>query len=258
MRDAPGSLLTLARNPYMLTLLRGAYRTSPTGELPANRGSLFEIFVERLLLREKKEALAYKDEMQTLHLTAKGIALFHALESLAFAMQTRQSTIQDEEGVVVAFSTDEVVPTLLSENQLAQAKRATILSESGGTIRFVHQLLQEYFAARYLKREIAKVENPLEATAIWSPEKWWERTGWEESTILLAGLYSNDCTPALEWVADANPEVAGRCIARSGAHTPPTTKAELQKRWLPRLTNLQMIPIHTPALSLGVGWRLQI
>ncbi len=60
----------------------------------------------------------------------------------------------------------------------------------------------------------------LNASTIWKPANWWERTNWEEAAILLAGLYSDDCTPVLNWLADANPEVIVQCMLRSGATTP--------------------------------------
>jgi hypothetical protein len=50
----------------------------------------------------------------------------------------------------------------------------------------------------------------LRATAIWQPKNWWQPTNWEEATILLAGLYSDDCTEVLLWLADAQPELAAR------------------------------------------------
>ena len=74
--------------------------------------------------------------------------------------------------------------------------------------------------------------NPSgQADAIWPRDRWWERTNWEEATILLAGLHSDDCTPVIDWVAEANPEVAAQCILRSGAHAPRETLLRLRAAW---------------------------
>ena len=42
--------------------------------------------------------------------------------------------------------------------------------------------------------------------------------GWQ--LVLLAGLYNDDCTPVVDWLKDAQPEVAARCIAESGGERP--------------------------------------
>lgn len=94
----------------------------------------------------------------------------------------------------------------LTEKQVYQAGSASLITVSD-TVRFSHQLLQEYFAARYMDTEIKA--GRLQASTIWKPENWWERTNWEEAAILLAGLYSDNCTPVLNWLANANPGSGG-------------------------------------------------
>lgn len=112
--------------------------------------------------------------------------------------------------------------------------------EVGLHVRFTHQLLQEYFAAVRMRTEIAA--GRLKARAIWPPDRWWERTGWEEATVLLAGLASDDCTAVLDWVSPANPEVAAQCMVRSGATTPEATRRRLGLDWVPRLTDCEQGP----------------
>jgi hypothetical protein len=68
---------------------------------------------------------------------------------------------------------------------------------------------------------------------------------------LLAGLFSNDCSRVLRWAAEANPEVAARCITESGAHTPEETKLAMRELWLPRLTDMQNDP--DPRARAAVG-----
>jgi formylglycine-generating enzyme required for sulfatase activity len=60
--------------------------------------------------------------------------------------------------------------------------------------------------------------------------------------VLLAGFYSDDCTPVINWLAQAQPEVAVQCILNSGAHTPDETLRRLRLDWLPRLTDLDRHP----------------
>ena len=138
-------------------------------------------------------------------------------------------------------------------------------------VRFTHQLLQEYFTARMLRSRlqqwlgVAKLALPIQASpdekelgvaklalpvkasldtpsarSLWSRRC--ERTGWEKSAVLLAGFYANDCTPIIDWLAEAQPEVAAQCILNSGAQTPKETLQRLWQDWIPRLTDLARHP----------------
>jgi hypothetical protein len=136
----------------------------------------------------------------------------------------------------------------MDESLFYLASSASILTV-GDTVRFTHQLLQEYFAALHMRHQIDSRE--LDASELWPPEHWWERNNWEETTILLAGLYSDDCTPILEWVVDANPEVAAQCVLRSGSHTPAEILEHFRAVWIPRLTN--MISDPRPEARAAIG-----
>ncbi len=203
------SMMELARNPYMLLMLTSVY--AEQGELPENRGELFQLFVRTLLEREKIP------EIEQAPLT-------DGLASVAYQMQIRRAD-DNEGGNALTVLPQEEVKALLSDRLLYLAAGASILSV-GEQVRFTHQLLQEYFAARHMDNEIST--GRLKATGIWKPDRWWERTNWEEAAILLAGLYSDDCTPVVEWVAQANPEVAGMCVTRSGAGLADATRERLR------------------------------
>lgn len=95
---------------------------------------------------------------------------------------------------------DEVIEPL-EFRQLAQSADLLELLDDGQAIRFSHQLLQEYFAALALDRELAFLEQPhLQETRRWQQKQsFWQqklamyvaagrRTGWEETLFLLAGL----------------------------------------------------------------------
>jgi formylglycine-generating enzyme required for sulfatase activity len=225
------TLMELARNPYMLLMLTSVY--AEQGTLPDNRGELFQLFVQTLLRRERIPA-----EEQT--------PLTDALARVAYEMQIRRA--QDEQGDALTVLTKDEVTPWLDERLLYLAGSASILS-IGEQVRFTHQLLQEYFAAKYMDNEMRT--GRLHATDIWPPERWWQRTNWEEAAILLAGLYSDDCTPVVEWLAEANPEVAAQCITRSGAALSPACRERLRALWLPRLTDLQHEP--EPQARAAVG-----
>lgn len=236
------SLLVLAHNPYMLSMLTQVY-VANQGRLPDNRGGLFHDFALTLLVRER---LIKIDAQKRPILNAEAEALLDGLARLAYAMQIERGTASEGNALTVIPLAQ--VHKFLSDQQVYRAGSASLIA-IGDSVRFSHQLLQEYFAARYMDNEI-RAER-LKASEIWPPDRWWKRTNWEEAAILLAGFYSDDCTPVLDWLAHANPEVAALCITRSGATTPDVTKNRLRDLWLPRLTDLRRDP--QPAARAAVG-----
>ncbi len=232
VRD-PGNLLHLARNPYMLTMLTEVFLDF--GTVPANRGALFAGFVDVLL---EREGMAGIDPLtQKVTRTAEGAALVAALTRLAYEMQGRRASGEGQGSAVTALAASEIVPSLMSAGALADGRRTNLLGK-GEPVRFSHQLLQEYFVALHMQGQM----DSQPATTLWPPDRWWERTNWEEAIVLLAGLYSDDCTRVLKWVQAANPEVAARCVERSGAATPDGTLAMLREAWLSRLRDMEREP----------------
>ncbi|MFN7930054.1 MAG: TIR domain-containing protein [Blastocatellia bacterium] len=278
LRETPSSLMLMARNPYLLSMLDAEF--ADAGKLPDNRGELFRAFVNRLLKRERE---FLTDETEQDALQREQDALIPVLAQLAFEMQSRRSknneggaltalpkadalrilndrqlylagfemqsrhSKNDEGGALTALPKAEAL-RILNDRQLYLAGNASLLN-TGELVRFSHQLLQEYFAAKFM--DIEYQAGRLSATQIWPREHWWERTNWEESAVLWAGLYTDDCTAVVNWLAEANPEVAAQCIVRSGSYTPDATKADLRARWTPRLTDLRREPKPLARAALG-------
>jgi len=180
----PRSLLRLASKPFMLTMLFLIRWTE--GELPKNRGELFGLFIATLLKREKLAG-------------AESAKMLAGLAQLAWRMQTdRVAAGPDADG---EFGVLTVVPLAtaaetLSPSLLKKACDSTLL-EGSGELRFRHQLLQEYFTALSLRDNLAA----FRAEDLWPPADWWRRTGWEETAVLLAGFYSEDCSAIVRWVS---------------------------------------------------------
>ena len=213
-RHHPRSMLKLAQTPYMLYMMTQVFTRH--GEIPPNRGRLFQQFVDFLLLKREHFAAETAEDLKA------------RLAQLAYTMQAA-----GEGGTSVRRA--DVLEVLGDEQRLYQAQSANMLSGTDD-IRFTHQLLQEFFAARKLD---AEMRAGIPAERFWSPENWEKPTGWEETAILLAGLYNDDCTPVIEWLRTANPELAARCVLESGAHTPATTLQNLQSHWPSCLTDLE-------------------
>jgi formylglycine-generating enzyme required for sulfatase activity len=92
---------------------------------------------------------------------------------------------------------------------------ASMLDDSGGTVRYVHQLLQEYFVAVALQDRMADGED---LGRYW-PDGWTKPSGWEETFVLLAGMLP-DMASLVGRLVDANPALAARCIGKSGGKPP--------------------------------------
>lgn len=243
------SMLRLASNPYLLRMLLDVY-IQFKGELPNNRGQLFDQFVNVLLKREKLAAI--DDVTKVVTLTDEGRALLAGLQQVAFAMQMRRTPPMPagrEGDMGAGTSLDRATARSVLNDRLLYLAISTSILIIDDEVRFSHQLLQEYFAARYMDGEIKA--GRLRAADLWLWHRWWERTNWEEAAVLLAGLSSDDWPPVLDWMADANPEVAALCIARSGAHTPEEMKIRLRDKWLPRLTDRVSDP--DPRARAAVG-----
>ena len=219
------NMVSLAANPYMLYMITQVFTRA--GALPANRGLLFQTFIDYLL--EQRERLSPDAAAQ----------LKARLAELAYAMQSQ--------GEGTAFSVQQAMKHLRDQASLYQARSASLLAGGDDQVRFTHQLLQEYFAAHRLQNLMVNTS----AGTLFPKENWWEPQGWEETLILLAGLYSDDCSPVIAWLREAQPEVAARCIAESGAHCPDSTLADLRSLWIPRLTNIQHDPSPLARAALG-------
>jgi formylglycine-generating enzyme required for sulfatase activity len=169
------------------------------------------------------------------------------LAALGYAMQA--------EGEGTTFSREQTLTHLEDETALYHAKSASLLT-GDDELRFTHQLLQEYFAARYLRTQM---KAGVPATDFFPPENWWENNVWSETAILLMGLYSDNPTPVLNWLREAQPELAARGLTENQLTAPEATLLTLREAWLPRLTDLTRDP--QPQARAAVGralGRLQV
>jgi len=196
-------LLALGCNPYLLLMTAQVY-ASAGGELPTNRARLFAAFVDTLLGREKKrhkkgwiEAEHQKD----------------GLAGLAYAMRTERGRGTTVERMWAVDRLCRAVPDCDTDRLLYLATSASLLDVDDASVRFHHQLLQEYFAAREMGRRVAAGE-PL--GYYWLPDRWWEPSGWEETAILMTGMKA-DASLLLEDLLAVNPVVAARCLVEAGA-----------------------------------------
>jgi len=214
----PG-MLGVVSNPFLLFITVQIYTRS--GEPPTNRGQLFDQFVTLLMEQRGKPAATPKRPWIPEHTQRQ------ALAALAYRMQAEKTgTSVDTDWACRVIQ--EALPGAKAEHLLYFAASASII-EHGKTVRFVHQLLQEFFAAYEMGEDMRR---GVSATKYWPSEQWWEPTGWEETALLLAGM-NDDASPVVRWLTPVHPTLAYRCATESGARCADDTLQPLYEPSVP-------------------------
>jgi len=273
-------LLDMARNPYILTMMIDVF--AEDGQLGQNRAELMERFTQILMGWAKAKC----PPQQWLEAEVQR----EALSILAFEMQDRAGAgTVVETGKLKMVMPDAVQPDpnwpprpapadqVLS---LAAGARLIELPVDRSTVRFYHQLLQEYFAARAMLKRLGPPSiPPTGGEALLAPAstpsrlpiaptgreaflplplgegrgeglerlwRWpwlesdmplWVRpkhnfdsppppppTGWEETTILAAGLAPENDPQLVQALLRVNPVLAGRCLHEGRARVDRATR----------------------------------
>lgn len=213
----PG-LLGIATNPYFLGwIIVPIFHYIEEGRLSESRGQLIAEFAGQLLERNPNTS----EETSPVEIYVDPLP--DALAGLAYQMQSEHTgTIVDFEWAKETLTTS--LPELDTKDVLDRAAKSHILDVvPEETVRFSHQLLQEYFAALKLDESI---EDGAKAEEYWPGDKWWMQTGWEESAVLLAGL-RGDATSLVKWLMPVQPTLAHRCATESGATCDATVLQQL-------------------------------
>ena len=222
-------LLALMRNPYYLSML--AFILARDEMWPDNRAALFQGFVQALLDRERQR---HHPEW----LDAEALCCAYSL--LAEEMQPLGAGTRLAPAAVLTCFPDSVTcagrsvatsPEALLHLGLSATLLDTELGEAGEQVRFYHHQLQEYFAAcalvdRFQKGEslAARWRQPRLVREMGDPGPLGDdeplppppTTGWEEPTVLAAGLAS-DPAAFVAAVQQVNPVLAARCLDDLGA-----------------------------------------
>ena len=170
-----------------------------TAALPDNRAGLFADFVANLLTHERSRREAVGLEWIGDEMIRVGIGQV----AWALGAQTEMPRV-DAEAIL-----REQLPEHDPARILSAAASAQII-DYGTSVRFSHQLLQQYFAASVLD---ALLDAKADPAAIWQPDNWWESTGREETAVLLAGD-RHDPEGVARWIAPVQPEFAQELLTQ--------------------------------------------
>ena len=232
--------LDLFRSPFYLNLL--LKQAKDDGQVPKGRAALFTGFVRQALVREVEysrnpifqpgDLLTAWDHKCIVQHNWKGFELpedgplFRVLSDFAHGLQLRRGAAKEAR---VRVKRAEAL-TLLGqqgESILESGAALQILDADGYEVLFVHQLFQEYFAARAVAtrpdpalahtewradRLKPSLDETLGGLADSDPLPTAPATGWEETFILAAEMLP-DAGGFLRDLASHNLPLAGRCAS---------------------------------------------
>ncbi len=268
--------LDLYRSPYYLKLLIAQVDGD---KIPVGRAELFTGHVRAMLKREIDGGNLHLHDNYFLHardrerfgqwptacaLPARG-QLFNALAAFAFRLQSQNDVGDAEDKSQVRVDYEEAlanlsdVPDDQQDDLLKAAADLQILDLPGDDVLFVHQLLQEYFAARHLAERINTSSTPeqLMEFVVLAQVKWLEldiqpsvqdklqalpksgtlpdllTTGWEE-TFMLAAAMVTVADEFFRVIADVNLPLAGRCAAQPDVVVSDNLREDLQQSLVKR------------------------
>jgi hypothetical protein len=138
-------LYHLAKNPYMLAALIVIFDQVTIEELPHNNGKLFQMLTKALAKREVQ-----RNTKGWIPLEIRLPIIEVELAKLAFAM------INEERGTEVELS---YATQYLDKLTLEAASRSTYIEINNQKVRFYHQLMLEYFSAKYMCENINTIST---------------------------------------------------------------------------------------------------
>jgi len=246
LRHDKRHLIRMACNPFLLYMLVEIFRTQR--HLPASRSKLFTTFVINLAEKTRQQWNARRE----LDIPSNE-TLNQSLQALALRLQGYQSA-QDTEAQTRIMRSD--CEDLLDDTLLAFALDSSLLVQSGPSIGFQHQLIQETLAAPGLWQAIQA--GNYAASELWPAECWWQRNGWEVTLDLLGeSLDSVEQQQLLQWMADANPDYASALAEQWDVHFDGQFLLKHQTRWLSKITDTAEHPHARAAAARALGrWNL--
>ena len=222
-------LLNLAQTPLHLGLIVSI--AEEAGELPANRGELYQRFVDKTLQLERRKGTVSPEEWRRIERFLDHLALvMHEKETLKIGeSEAREAIGQYWQTLVDANKCS------LSRDQVFDGVwNSRLLVRTDEEARFRHSLLQEYFVAKRLEYML---EDADEMDAIY---RYVGVPRWDEVFVLLAGIM-DDASDLLEAISKkAVPLLSLKCLA-SARKVDEFTRMVAVERILDRLSDPEIL-----------------
>jgi formylglycine-generating enzyme required for sulfatase activity len=254
--------LDLFRSPFYLRLLLS--QAGEDGAALSGKAALFTGFVRQALRRETDagnplfrpglllgkhdHARIIRHEWRNANDLPSCAPLLPALCQLAFALQARRAPGEASRVRVPYDDALELLGDQQGEELLHAGVALQVLEVQWDDVFYVHQLLQEYFAARALaatpQSELAAsawradqisptLDEVLAGLADSDPLPEAPTTGWEE-TFVLAAAMAHAPADFVSALMAVNLPLAGRCAAQPDVHLPDALRSGLQQALVER------------------------
>jgi formylglycine-generating enzyme required for sulfatase activity/class 3 adenylate cyclase len=224
-------LLEMARNPYLLTLMIDVFEED--SQLSQNRADLMRRFTQILLDWAKAKCPTGQWLDADIQCSVLSVMAFEMQARSGFGTKVKTEQVKAVMPHLVKLDPNWPSQPAPPDQILSLAANANIIEMPIDrlTVRFYHQLLQEYFAAHQMLKQ-----DPSNLADLWRwpwletemplwvrPESNYEPlpppppTGWEETTILAAGLAPENDKQLVQALLQINPVLAGRCLFQGQA-----------------------------------------
>lgn len=197
------SLRHMVANPFRAKAIAQIYR--PNSNLPTTPVSLFAQLTSHLVHRETTRCQTIGSYFPPIEIWQNTV------------LQTAVSMHRNHTTTSTLPTTDE------EQKHLAFAAQCGLLLLVTNQVVFIHQQLQEYFAALWLKAEILEenLENEYLNTI-------WQDSYWDETVLLLGSLLSEQSLSRLiTLLAEYDPYLAARSVGQSPEKVLPTIRSWL-------------------------------
>jgi len=202
LRDRP-SIMVLARNPLMLTIIAHLFTDIEDFVLPQSRAEFYKQSSDILLQRWQEKLNKFPMPKKRIVLQKLAIEL---QDSATDKKQDRRS-IKYLDAVNIVKSVggdininDEDAETIL--NEIVERSGILVLIDNGARFQFAHLTLQEFFAAEALHDDIKGLFARFER----------DRPGWREVVKLWCGK-AGDSSELIESIFDIDPLTGFECLA---------------------------------------------
>jgi tetratricopeptide (TPR) repeat protein len=240
-------LKKLGRNPFMLWALARSCAEMPQGDLPRNKGQLYLNFIERYIfgMREARKLpppttysypLVKKPILGRLALEMTRDGLVKRQEDLPFLKRIRDQLreIRGEYDQLLEVRAHDLMPDPpVAKGLLDEVVRNGVLQRVGDSLEFMHQSIQDCFAA------MALVEEPISSTLALVNEAAWvrsaenamaneQRTTLFDALVMRAGLLPTS-GELVAGLLEKDPILAGECFAAAPDADPRNRELLLDK-----------------------------
>jgi tetratricopeptide (TPR) repeat protein len=241
----PSELRQLAGNPFMLLAIARTLAEDPQGDLPLNRGKLYDRFARGWIKKEerkpnRKSEYSYERVKEPLlaylakRMTAVGQTSLVWVDAIEREVENQleeiHKKIKRRGGMPDGWTVDHCLNEVLADG---------LLKRTNNQIRFIHQSLQEYFTAIYF-RPFANTLVDFTPRLVWDlvPSHGLAETPTHRfvpALLMVTGLL-DDATGIVDLLSARNPLLAAAAIA-SASRVDSSLAARLEQDWLALFEN---------------------